>query len=222
MSDNAFADKPQTYVRQLLNLWWIPLLVALEQTAEAADNQKPYPFVVIYILLATSLVMAAADYWWFVRKGRGNIMAAETLIIFGALAVLIGVGVLLFKGTSPTTSHTQEAAQVYVPSQVKLQFYSGNKWPTSISNENISWYALRNTFQVKEIDVASKKETNRDYASWNLFISFDKPTVYGQLTVDGNGVSLPNWEVKVNNNRYAVIHFNGDLSNLVLTVAAVK
>ncbi len=145
---------------------------------------------------------------------------------YAPLICLVAAGLLvlaqrIFGSTKTPPSETNRAA-VFIPSSAKIQFASGNVWPIHVATENISWYVVRNQIQIDSFDAAIKPLSTQTIFTWNLFVSFDTPTTYGQLAIDGNGAALPSYEVKISTQRFAVITFAGDLTNLVLTVKIIK
>lgn len=101
MSEGAFADKPSAYIRKFLDLWWIAVMVALEAYVQADVEDKAVPIRLITGLLWSAFGMAAADYWWFVRKGRGRMITPLTGIIIGALILLGSVAWWYFDSRRP-------------------------------------------------------------------------------------------------------------------------
>jgi hypothetical protein len=93
-------------------------------------------------------------------------------------------------------------------SELRMHFYGDDREPTRISAVNIwRWYYLRNIF------IGIEKETGKQSKSIisTFFISFDRPTKVGTLTVRSSDFRIPAYEVKQFTNRFAIISFLGEL-----------
>ena len=128
MSGGEFAETPQSYIRQFLHLWWIPLMVALE----AATGGKPIPVRLVVILIAAATCMAGADYWFFVRKGWGKMITPGVGMLIGV--VIFAVSAFFWyqqrNGGASTISQAPPAIQKPKKSEPERQSMSNGSDPT--------------------------------------------------------------------------------------------
>jgi hypothetical protein len=110
-----------------------------------------------------------------------------------------------------------------VPTSVRLKFHPNSITPTNLHIENIwYWYALCTTFNVIEAPNKQHKQGRTiETKQWTLFLMFDKPVAIKQILLDGNGVQLPQYEVKDRGPRHAIIIISGDLGSAVIDVQVV-
>jgi hypothetical protein len=68
MSESLPERKFIAYLRNFLNLWWIPLMIALEQYADAAVHRSPAPWTFVLSMFGLSVGMAVIDYAFLAHR----------------------------------------------------------------------------------------------------------------------------------------------------------
>jgi hypothetical protein len=107
------------------------------------------------------------------------------------------------------------------PTYLKLQFDGGNTLPLATDSKNVwRWYALWNNASIAITDPATKSTTNFGNHFWIVAITFDRPINYGQVKIDGNGMILPQREVKDFSQRTIFVVFSGTMNGIV-TIQAI-
>jgi hypothetical protein len=105
-----------------------------------------------------------------------------------------------------------------IPTSVQLQFTAGSNQVTQIANENVnntlSERALFN-FEGEDGELLGQKML------WYIFITFNKPTQYGQIVVDAGNAAIPPWQVISHKNFSAIVRFDGDIGNVALTIKTI-
>lgn len=105
----------------------------------------------------------------------------------------------------------------HVATNIRLQFYPGNTTPTAVSFTNIwRYFTLRNLGNVDELGKIVQRTVR-----WDIYLVFDKPVRFKEITLNAIGVNLPLYEVKDSGPRHAFIVIEGDIPGAVLDINAV-
>jgi len=101
-----------------------------------------------------------------------------------------------------------------IPTSVRLQFTAGSLQVTQLANENTN-----NTLTVRETFDCGSGVVKM---VWYVFMTFNKPTHYGQVIVDAGRATIPEWHVTSHTNYSAVVRFDGDIGNVALTIKTIS
>lgn len=131
-------------------------------------------------------------------------LAGAIWSFFPAGLVVIATGIFIVRLWAKPTSKVEPLVD---RSELRMQSYGDERVPTVVSQINVwRWFYGRNIFQ--GFDPTGNPRNMAVAVS--LFVSFDKPTKVGTMTVHAD-FRLPRYEVKEFNNRFAVIWFSEDL-----------
>lgn len=108
------------------------------------------------------------------------------------------------------------------PVELLLQFHGGPNAPTELRSENVlQWYTLWNaefnSFFTNE-DRSQREKVFSMPRTWTIFVLFDKPAKFKQITVLFGSDNGPGFEVKSQNAFTAIITSNGDIPAGVLAI----
>jgi hypothetical protein len=127
---------------------------------------------------------------------------AQLGVYFGVLLLGVAIGIFVVKHTTKNTGELTDSAAF------KLHSYGDNRTPQCISSNNIwRWYYLRNRISVINTSDGSMSVSMVSI----LFITFERPVKISTLHVSSPDVTLPNYEVKEFNNRFAIIVFSDEI-----------
>lgn len=129
-----------------------------------------------------------------------------------------------------------------VITSVKIQFNASGVEPREIDSKNIKWawiapdepnprYAVRipsllpNIFDKSSncppfgsgVDTDCPKQTLKTLV---LFLSFETPIHFKKIVVDPYGAKLPRWDKTYMNEKFAVLWFHGEMTNMILQIRA--
>jgi len=140
-------------------------------------------------------------------------MVAPTwaLVLLGLLGVALLVTVLSFRFRRKPRA---------IPTSLKIQFNAGNVLPTAIEVQNIwRWYAL--THIIRGVD--PKGETPPvEHRILTIFVMFDRPVAFKQITLDAAGAALPSHEIKDCGPRHAIIALESYIPGVVLSIKTLS
>ncbi len=128
-------------------------------------------------------------------------------IVLGVLLVLISVQVF----------PTLKVKIVYpnVPTSLRAQFKEGSEDVTQLSFHNINnSHFLRFNHNFHN----DNNEIVLNLVFWFVFLTFDRPTQYGQIVVDAGNAKIPPYEILSSRNDSAIVFFKGDIGNLALEI----
>ncbi|MBS0391557.1 MAG: hypothetical protein JSR23_10495 [Proteobacteria bacterium] len=126
-------------------------------------------------------------------------------------------------GDSKIGVSREPPADMYVPTRLLLQFQAAGLLPRVVDQKNIHcWHAFSTDVHM-DFQSADGKHSERGVLarSWSVFIAFDVPIKYQQLTVDAGGVGLPPHKIEVSNQRYAIVNFWADLAGSTVSFQSV-
>ncbi|HEX4183949.1 MAG TPA: hypothetical protein VHY34_11895 [Caulobacteraceae bacterium] len=190
------------------------------------DGSAYFAIASIAISIGVGVMMAIHPEWrtvgWVIIVACAAIFAGSTAIfvlgkfpqlssgpsasrLVTGLAVSIG---LLAGGLAWKTAEAAGDDTAQVPrSELQLHFYGDARFPAKLSADNIwRWYLLR----VSNIAVVNGQLAQAESGPI-IFINFDKPIFVGTMTVESPDSTLPAYDVKEFNRRFAIISFSGPL-----------
>ena len=105
-----------------------------------------------------------------------------------------------------------------IPTSIHVQFTEGSNNVTQLRNENIN-----NTLFERAVHnyVGEKGKVLGQNVVWYIFLTFQKPTHYGQIIVDAGNAAIPEWKVINQKDSSVVIRFLGDIGNVALTIKTI-
>ena len=129
---------------------------------------------------------------------------------WGALTLLV---VSIFWAIFLTWQYEHKIVKGLTPSKIKtelrLQFFGSTKIPTEIYSDNIySWYALQCPTVTLLFD---NKKTKNEIFCWNIFITFNRPIEFREITVSFSNPGFPPCEVKCRDQRFIIIVVLGNI-----------
>lgn len=159
----------------------------------------------LFLLAVTSLATGLG--WPWVKGWSPTATAIITQVATSGIAwfvvIMVGLGAFLFVRGTPKAPR-QVSDDLADSAELRLHLYGDNRFPTRVSGSN-DWryYYLHQTL------VGIDKETGRkaEHVVPLLVFSFEKPIKVGTLEVNSSDFTLPRYEVKEFNNRFAVIVF---------------
>jgi hypothetical protein len=168
------------------------------------------------VFTAGCLYFTAAPilHWWplstaasAAAAGSPMIAPAWVLALFGLLGVALLLAVLSYRfGRKPRA----------IPTSLKIQFNAGNVLPVGIETVNIwRWYTLVHI--IRSVDPKGKKPTT-EHSMLTIFVMFDRPTAFKQLSLDAAGATLPHYEIKDCGPRHAIITMEAAIPGVVLSI----
>jgi hypothetical protein len=106
----------------------------------------------------------------------------------------------------------EEARLVPTPTSVRLQFNGPASYPNIVEIKNIA--------RVTDIyyDLRSREDGSLQHRVWFVFVAIDRGIPVKEVLINGNGRNLPRYEVKDLSARSAVIYFDDDIANTVVTI----
>jgi hypothetical protein len=111
-----------------------------------------------------------------------------------------------------------------IKTELRLQFYGDTRIPTEIRADNIyDWYTLWSPHAEASFTDATGKvlsSTVLSAKSWNIFVIFETPTRYRELSVSFSAPGFPQYEVKKATERYAIINVQADIPAGALEIYA--
>ena len=117
----------------------------------------------------------------------------------------------------PGTSRADKVSDLepaITPIELMLQFHGGPNVPTELRSENIlHWYVIWNV-DFNSFISNEEGRTERTFSvprTWVLFMSFNKPTKFKQMTVRFSSSGELGFEVKMQTPFAAIIASNGDI-----------
>jgi len=110
-----------------------------------------------------------------------------------------------------------------VKTELRLRFSGKYERPEGIHADNIeNWYTLWNERQEVSFFGEGNKQIGGLVSSggWTIFVSFQKPTTYRELSVSFSDPGFPQWEVKLQTPRYVIISVSGPIPSGNLEIYA--
>jgi hypothetical protein len=142
----------------------------------------------IATLLGTWVVLYGVPDW---AKGSSTPVRSSATPLWGYWLIIIGLNprrlslYRLFMKPRPSR----------VPTGLMLQFNAASTNPTVINNQNIwNWYVLSTVR--RRMDPVTFQQGSREIASVKLFLVFDRPILFKQITLRSNEAPHPGYEVK--------------------------
>lgn len=113
---------------------------------------------------------------------------------------------------------SKAAAPQKISTRLRLQFNGNGAFPLMVEEQNIwRWYSLADVHVIIRPETTPERRT----VSWKLFITFDAPVAYKQITVSAGHSDIPTVEVKDWSPRHAVIVFGGDMPPSVVLIETI-
>jgi len=106
---------------------------------------------------------------------------------------------------------------------VRIQFFGTDQLPTEVRRENIAdWFAyyapsVRATY--KSTEDGKDKVFAAIPKTWAIFVVFDKPTIYREVTVGFSAPGLPIYDVMQRTQRSVIASFRSDIPAGTLEIA---
>jgi len=172
------------------------------------DIRMPKPFS--YLLLCTSIVIV----WWSLYKLNWlehiPLVKGKEISLADAVLAATAIGFLLI--VIKPVIWKDQTGLISTPTYVRLQFNESGTYPIIIDQKNM----FRNTWFSYHVEDATAQKILG--TSWMIFLVFDKPIDVKEIMINGNGRKLPPYEVKDRTVRSAVIFFQDDVVNTVLSI----
>jgi hypothetical protein len=97
------------------------------------------------------------------------------------------------------------------PTELTLQFNTGNLLPELISTVNVwRWYALKTVY-----NFVPREGPPVTMSNWIVFVAFERPIVFEQIRIDPKGATIPMYEIKDRSARTFVAVFSGELAGII-------
>jgi hypothetical protein len=163
--------------------------------------------------------------WWLALSSRHGIVYFVLGFVIVILLMTMATMSAPSRSVAPmsATSVPGTILATRIESYAKIEFKSGSE-SVALAVKNMSYYAMQNQFQVNVVDPKKpNKPTFRTVYSEDVFVVFEKPTLYGQLVVNesGGGDYVP-YEVKFSNAKFAVLLFSGDIKNKIIEIRTLS
>ena len=108
---------------------------------------------------------------------------------------------------------------------LRLQFFGDDRIPTKIRQENVGcWFSyFTQHAKISFKDVSDKViQTHEIPKNWAIYIVFEKPTSFNEVTVGFNAPGLPMYDVMHPNSRAIMVSFRGDIPAGELEISTKK
>jgi len=168
----------------------------------------------IYVLAGCLCILAM---WWALAildllqqipqlKNRTVLLSKVFVAVFAVAMLVLWMGKTLF---------TEPVKLGNIKTELRLQFFGGPRPPTQIYQDNIyAWDALWGPSAAISYLDANKQQLGKNIIipeNWNIFVVFQKPTLYNEVTVSFSSPGFPQYEVKQSTNRSIVVNVSGSI-----------
>jgi hypothetical protein len=175
-----------------------------------------------WIVIAVGLAILGYAIAAFVT---GRISPERLAMPFSAVAAALGFALVIATGLAfdPYAFRTPDTTATPIRSVLRLQFYGDERVPTAIENQNVAtWYTLYSprAAMISTDNATGKKTTVAEIPkSWAIFMTFDRPTTFNEVTVSLSSPGLPAYDIKQTTTRSVLVTFSSDIPAGTLEIA---
>ena len=154
-------------------------------------------------LVGLALTLFAGSYTWYAPSLPGWV---------GFAGIPLGTGLLGLSAGLLMAHRRESRGAKPMRASLRLHFFGDNRLPELVSDSNVfRWYYLSTTFHAvgpKKVPIVGRAAT--------LFVSFQTDALISTLRVRSPDATIPKYEVKEFNQRFAIVSFNDDLPSCTL------